>query len=367
MKVTLLKRALRLLSVGLFSLAPLVSLAPVGAIAGPSGAPAVEPLASINLPIEGWTVVAQAKNFFEPEFGKLGTKVNLVDPGSHQISGAEAALLDRGGLAVAQRMMYPATVHRANGLDASIIWLSSPSSKYRTPIIARVDSPVEKLADLEGKTFASSRVSCGWTAPTEALAKSGVPLDTPIKDGKVRFLNTSTFAAASAALLAGRIDATATHVALPDAAALLKSGEVEIIGRTPEGGVYESAAGRVSYFAMREFIDAYPRHIQAILKVRARTDAWIKDHIDEAAAIIARETRIPVDIAKFGIIDESSFQYMDGEPSAAEAVKAVKTFQQWYIDNGDEILKSRHLSDETIETLIDKRFFKGGEYSIYEN
>jgi sulfonate transport system substrate-binding protein len=61
-----------------------------------------EPLPSINLPIEDCTVVAYAR---------IGTTdVRLVDPGTIQLSGSEAALLDRRGLALAQRMMYPATI-----------------------------------------------------------------------------------------------------------------------------------------------------------------------------------------------------------------------------------------------------------------
>jgi sulfonate transport system substrate-binding protein len=57
---------------------------------------------------------------------------------------------------------------------------------------------------------------------------------------------------------------------------------------------------------------------------------------------------------------------MRGEESADDAVKSVKDFQQWYIDHGDEILAERHLSDDMIQAFVDKRFFKGGAYSIYD-
>jgi len=330
-----------------------------------SSARAEEPLAGINLPIEGWTVVAQAKGFFKDEFGKLGTAVSLVDPGTTQLVGAEAAMLDRGGLAVAQRMVYPATVQKANGIDAVVVWLSEPSSPARTPVLALKSSSVQSVADLEGKNFGSSRISCGWTSPTEILEKANLPLDTKDAKGKVRFTNISNPTAGSAALLSGRIDATSTHVALADVAALVKTGEVKIIGNSPENGVYVNAAGRVSYFAMRPFVEAHPSQIRAFLLVRARTVAWIKDNVDEAAAIIARDTRVPVDIAKVGITDPSEFLYMTGEPSSAVAVEAIKTFQQWYIDHNDDILRTRHLDDKQIEAFVDRRFFQGGDYSIY--
>jgi ABC-type nitrate/sulfonate/bicarbonate transport system substrate-binding protein len=328
---------------------------------------AEEPLAAINLPIEGWTVVAREKGILAAEYGPLGTAVTLVDPGTTQLVGAEAALLDRGGLAIAQRMMYPAAVHKANGIDASIVWMSVKSSPARTPILARVNGPVASVADLAGKNFGATRVSCGWTSPTEILTKAGLPLDTPEHTGAVRYTNISNPVANTAALMSGRIDATATHLALPDAAALFATGQVRVVGRSPEDGIYVNAAGRVSYFAMRQFVDAHPRHIKAFLRAREITDAWIADHVDEAAQIIARETRVPVTLAKFAITDASSFQYIAGEPSAPEAIGVIKAFQQWYIEHGDDILRARHLSDATIEAFVDRRFFKGGPYSVYDN
>jgi len=328
---------------------------------------AEQPLSAINLPIEGWTVVAREKGFLAAQYDRLGTQVTLLDPGTTQLIGAEAAMLDRGGLAIATRMMYPAAVHKANGIDASIVWMSVKSSPARTPILARVNGPIANVADLAGKNFGSTRVSCGWTSPTEILTKAGLPLDTPDHTGAVRYTNISNPVATTAALMSGRIDATATHLALPDAAALFATGQVRVVARSPEDGIYVNAAGRVSYFAMRPFVDAHPRHIEAFLRAREITDAWIAGHVDEAAQIIARETRIPVTLAKFAIIDPSSFQYIAGEPSATAAVGVIKSFQQWYVDHGDDILRARHLSDAAIETFVDRRFFKGGQYSIYDD
>jgi ABC-type nitrate/sulfonate/bicarbonate transport system substrate-binding protein len=264
-------------------------------------------------------------------------------------------------------MIYPATVQKANGIDASIVWLSGQSSPARTPVLALKSSSAETVADLDGKNFGSSRVSCGWSSPTEIFDKAGVPLDTKNDQGRVRFTNISNPVAGNAALLSGRIDATATHVALPDVAALLKTGEVKTIGNSPDDGVYVNAAGRVAYFVMREFVQQHPEHIRSFLRVRERTVAWINANVDEAAKIVARDTRVPVDIARFGIEDASEFQYMKGEPSASVAVNAIETFQAWYIDHGDDILKSRHLTNEQIEAFVDRRFFSGGEYSIYGN
>ena len=321
---------------------------------------------AINLPLEGWTVVAQDKGILKEEFDKIGTtEIRLLDPGTTQMSGAEAALLDRGGLAFAQRMMYPAAVHRANGLDAVIIWQSVASDEYRLPVLALKDSSYSSVKDLAGLALGSSRVGCGWTSPVEILDTAGVPLSTRIRQGSVRHETIENSATVNAALLSGRIAATATHIAIPAAAALYTSGQVKVIGRSPTNGVYVNDAGRVSYFAMRDFADKYPAAVHAFLVARLRAIDWIKNNVDDASEIVAKELRLPLNIARFTITDRSAFAFMDGEPSADVAVESVKIFQKYYIDHGDDILIDHHLSDEQIEALIDRRFFAGGEYSIY--
>lgn len=346
-----------------FSRAMLVALM---LFSGAAAACADEVLPSINLPLEPWTTVALKKGFLQEEFDKIGThEIHLLNPGTSELSGAEAAMLDRGGLAIAQRMMYPATVHRANGLDAVIVWASVPSDEYRTPVLALKDSPYQSVKDLAGQALGSSRVGCGWTSPKEILDEAGVPLSTRIRQGAVRHEQIDSVAAVNSALLSGRIAATATHTAIPAAAALVLTGQVKVIGRSPQGGVYVNAAGRVSYFAMRAFVDKYPQAVRTFLVARDRTRAWIDKNIDEATQIVAREMRVPEQIAKYEITDASSFEFMDGERSANAMVEAIKEFQKYYIDHGDDILPDHHLTDDQIATFVDRRFFAGGQYSIY--
>lgn len=327
---------------------------------------AEEALPSINLPIEPWTTVAYEKGFLQEEYAKIGThEIKLLNPGTTELSGAEAALLDRGGLAIAQRMIYPATVHRANGLDAVLVWVSAPSDAYRTPVLVRTDSPYQSVKDLAGQSLGSSRVSCGWTSPKEILDEAGVPLATRTTPGAVRHDDIESAATVNAALLSGRIAATATHTAIPSAAALVLTKQVRVIGRSPKNGVYVDAAGRVSYFVMRAFVDKYPLAVKAFLIARERTNAWIAQHPDEASEIVARDTRVPLDIARYEISDPSSFDFMPGEESADVAVSAIERFQKYYIDHGDDILVDHHLTDEQIQSFVDRRFFAGGAYSAY--
>ncbi|MDH2328988.1 ABC transporter substrate-binding protein [Cereibacter sp. SYSU M97828] len=343
----------------------LLSAAMLSALAAPAFA--ADPLPFINLQLRPWTVVAQEKGFLKEEFDKIGIpEVNLIASGSAELVGAESAALNKGSIAIAQRMVYPATVHKANGLDAVIVWLSEPSDQYRTPILARASNDeINEIADLEGKNFASSRISCYFTSPFEVLTKAGLPLDSRNAQGKVRYQSIDNSAAVNAALLSGAIDATAAHLATNVSAALWLSGEVKVIGRSPDDGVYVNGAGRVSYFAMREFVDEYPEAVQAFLIAHERTKEWIAANIDEASEIISVGTRVPVEVAKFQITDESTYEFMKGEQDATSARENIKRFQEWYVNAGDDILTERQLSPEQIDAFVDDRFFAGGEFSVY--
>ncbi|WP_414439178.1 ABC transporter substrate-binding protein [Burkholderia sp. 22PA0106] len=366
---TFLKRVLsRRTPLALAVTATLGAAAAVTAFAASGPAEPKAALTSITLQLDPITAIAQDKGFLKAEYAKIGVKqVTLVAPGTAQMIGAEAAQLNGGGIAVAQRMIYPAVVHRANGLDAVIVWESQPSDKFRTPILARADNDkINGIKDLDGKKFASSRVSCYWTAPFEALTKAGLPLDSRTSHGRIRYQSIDSTTVVTAALLSGAIDATAMHLGTSNAAALYLAHQVKVVGRSPDHGEYVDGAGRVSYFAMRSFADQYPQAIRAFLSAMQQARSWALAHPDDAAQIVARDTRVPVDIARFQITDPSEFFFMAGEPDAKNVRSTIKRFQAWYVEHGDDILTERHLSDPQIDALVDDRFFAGGQYSIYQ-
>lgn len=345
-------------------------LAGIAALAGSAGAqaaPAAGDLTTINLQLQNWTAIAQEKGFFQEEFDKIGIKkVNLIAAGTAELLGAEAAAVGGGALAIAQRMIYPALVHRSNGLDAVIVWESEPSDKYRTPILALKDNKaINSVQDLEGKNFASSRISCYWSAPFEVLTKAGLPLDSRLAKGRVRYQSIDNLNVVTAALLSGQIDATAAHLPPLTVASLWLGDRVKAVGRSPDDGVYVNGAGRVAYFARSDFADKYPEVIKAFLVARDRTRDWSFAHVDEASRIIAEKTRIPYEVAKFQLTDPSQYEFMAGERNSNTVRKTIKEFQEWYVANGDDILVDHKLSDEQIRTFVDDRFFAGGKYSVY--
>ncbi len=327
-----------------------------------------EALPEINLQLTPWTVVAREKGIFKEEFDKIGTKkINLIASGAAELIGAESAAVSGGAIAIAQRMIYPATVHRANGLDGVIIWASEPSNRYRAPILARADNDkINSVADLDGKKFGSSRISCYWSSPFEITQKAGLPFDSREKQGRIRYTSIDNVAVAISSVLSGATDATTFHLAAGAAATGgWLSGKLKVVGRSPDDGIYVNNAGRVTYFARRDFVNKYPEVVKAFLAARERTREWTYDNVDEATKIVARETRVPEEVAKFQITHAGEWEFMAGEPNADRARNAIKQFQAWYVEQGDDILSERKLSDEQIHAFIDERFFVGGKYSIY--
>ncbi len=333
--------------------------------AGPAGA--AEALPAINLQLTPWTVVAQEKGFFKEEFAPIGTtKVNLIASGAADLLGAESAAVNGGAIAIAQRMIYPATVHRANGLDGVVIWASEPSNRYRAPILARADNDkINSVADLDGKSFGSSRISCYWSSPFEITTKAGLPFDSREKKGRIRYTSIDNSAVAISSVLSGATDATTAHLAAGAFTGAWLSGRLKVVGHSPDDGVYVNNAGRVTYFARRDFVNKYPEVVKAFLAAREKTRAWTLDHVDEAAQIISDKTRVPLEVAKFQITHAGEWEFMAGEPNADRARSAIKAFQAWYVANGDDILAERQLSDEQVNAFVDGRFFVGGPYSIY--
>ena len=351
---------------------PLRSLRTLGlALAGLLGSVASfasEALPSINLQLSPWTVIAREKGFFKEAFDKVGTtKVNLIAAGGAELLGAEAAAINNGAIAIAQRMIYPATVHRANGLDGVIIWSSGVSNRYRAPILARADNDeINSIADLDGKKFGSSRISCYWSSPFEATSKAGLTFDSREQKGRIRYESIDNSAVAISAVLSGANDATTAHLTTGAFVGAWLSGKLKVVGHSPDDGVYVNHAGRVVYFAKRDFAEKYPDVIKAFLSARERTLQWTLDHVDEAAEIVAKQTRVPLDVAKFQITHAGSTNFMQSEASADRVRESIKTFQKWYIDHGDDILNERRLSDTQVDAFVDGKFFVGGSHTIYQ-
>ena len=319
---------------------------------------------TVKVPLTDWTAVASKKGWLQEEFARAGAKVKLVDVAALKIPGVESSLLEKGDLHFAARMAYPALQHKLNGLDAVVVWASQEPHPRRATTIVLKESAVTSLADLKGKSIGGNRFGCPYFASYEALKDKGIQQDTDTQKGEVGFvqINSST---ATTSLLSGKVDSLSVHPSAALTTALYTKGLVREIAASVPGGAYVKGGGRTAIFAMRNFARKNPELVQAYIRAYERTRKWIVDNPDAASAIIAREMRIPGNVAKYGIVDSSQLSYSEGEPEWKTAVNSYKLFQEWGIKNGDDFLKKKNLSQAQIEAFVDKRFFKGGQYYLH--
>ena len=319
----------------------------------------------VKIQLNEITAVAAQKGWLKEEYAKINAKVELVDLGSLSILGVEASMLDRGDLHITSRMAYPALQHRANGLDAVVIWQGVNPQPRRATIIVLKDSPIKSIDDLVGKTFGSSLIGCPYYAGREGIKAAGHDVDTDFERGDIRFVNI-TGVAGNAAFLSGKLDAYGTHPGIKTIAPLYTQDQVREISVAVPGGTYLTSGGRALYFAMRKWSIENPDLVKAFLTVYGKTQRWVvgDGNYEEAANIIARETRVPKHVALYDIKDESKIVYDWGQPDYDDAVASIKFFQNWAISIKDPFYTKHKLSDKDIEAFVDKRFFKGGEYFV---
>ena len=129
-----------------------------------------------------------------------------------------------------------------------------------------------------------------------------------------------------------------------------------------------TAGGRAEYFAMRKWAIENPDLVKAFLVVWDRTVRWLAANnganMSEAATIASRELRLTKAIALYDLKDESTIAWSFGVTSYQDAVDSIKKFQSYQIKVKDPFYTKQHLSDKEFESLVDRRFFAGGEYFV---
>ena len=316
---------------------------------------------TVYVPLNVWTSVALNKGWLQEEYAKVGAKVESVDTSAIKVPGVEASLLEKGELHFVNCMGYVSIQHKLNGLDSVAVWGSKLPNPRRSTTVVLKDSPANKLADLKGKNLGGWRISCPYFATYEALKEHGVQQDTEYQKGDVRYTNIAP-AAQISALLGGKIDALSVHAATSTVTPLYTQGLVKELEPTSTKSTYVNGAGRSIIFTLREFAEKHPDRVRPFLVAYERSQKWIKANPDAAAAIAARDLRIPKHIAKYQIVDDSQMLFSDPERDRNRIIASYNLFQSWGIKNGDDFLKKKNLNQKQLEAFVDQKFFAGGEY-----
>lgn len=154
-------------------------------------------------------------------------------------------------------------------------------------VIVRADSPLRTVADLKGHRIATVRGSAGQNLVLRLLEAAGLSGN----DVHWIYLNNGE---AKAALASGSIDGWSTwgsYVGI----ALLEDQERALADATG----LEAEAG--FYAASDAAIKTKHAHLLDFLKRAARARAWARAHQDEYAKVLADETKIPIEVARFTV------------------------------------------------------------------
>jgi sulfonate transport system substrate-binding protein len=174
-----------------------------------------------------------------------------------------------------------ALVGRINGNPIKSVYVYSRPEW--TALVTGADSDIASVEDLAGRSVAVTRGTDPHIFLMRALADAG------LSDRDVRFVLLQ-HADGRAALLRGDVDAWAGLDPMM-ASAELEDG-ARLFFRKPEANTWGILNVR------EEFAAAHPEIIERVLAVYETGRKWALEHPDELAELLAREARIPVEVAK---------------------------------------------------------------------
>ncbi|BBD98189.1 aliphatic sulfonate ABC transporter substrate-binding protein [Sphingobium amiense] len=172
-----------------------------------------------------------------------------------------------------------------SGSPIKAIAVQSPASRApeALAILVKNDSPIRSAQDLVGRSVAATRGSIGHHLLLQALERAGIPADKV----RVTFLPPGD---AKAAFDSGAIDAWATWTPYTNVA--IKEGA--------RAAVDAKDYGLPLYIDVANADSIAPKHalLADFLQREARAVAWSRTHPDDFAKVLARETGLPLDIAR---------------------------------------------------------------------
>lgn len=193
--------------------------------------------------------------------------------------------IDLGGVGSA-----PFAFAYASGAPIKVVFATraiSGQAGQASAIVVRRDSPMRKLTDLRGRRVATVRGSAGQNLVLRLLEKEGIGFD----EVKWVYLNNGE---AKAALASGSIDAWSTwgsYVGI----ALQEDGDRALANAT------DLPAEAGFYAASDKAIADKRAQLRDFLQRAARARIWVQTHQEDYARVLAKETGIPLKVARFTV------------------------------------------------------------------
>ena len=229
-----------------------------------------------------------------------------------------------------------ALVGRINGNPIKSVYVYSRPEW--TALVTGADSGIESVADLAGKSVAVTRGTDPHIFLMRALADAG------LSDRDVRFVLLQ-HADGRAALLRGDVDAWAGLDPMMASAEL--EDDARLFFRKPEANTWGILNVR------EEFAAAHPEIIERVLAVYEAGRKWALEHPDELAELLAREARIPVEVARKQLEERTELTHNRiGDDQRASILEAGLALQSaGVVDAAVDV-------EAMVDSLLDQSFGK---------
>jgi NitT/TauT family transport system substrate-binding protein len=270
---------------------------------GGDGEPEIRRLAVGAVPITDLKqlYVADAQGFFEDE--GLEVEIENFDGGA-----AIAPAVESGAVDIGWSNSVSILQARARGLEFRFFagGLYQGPGHWTSAILVPEDSPVRRPEQLRGRNVAvNTLANINELALRAYFDRSGIDSDVPE-------LLEVPFPDQPAALEAGRVDAALptepfVTVAEQQGARVIEATPFTAIGARP----FVAA-----FFATDDWLRENPNTVAAFRRAVDRATRWWNDHPGEQAAIIARYTEVPLELAR---------QITFGEPSTEIGERDIQT------------------------------------------
>lgn len=263
-------------------------LAIAGSVTGAGYAQELLPMKVSYLPIMDLQqlYVAQEKGFFEEEGLKVESQVA-------QGGAVSQTLVESGSVDLGWTAVVPLSQAYAKGFDFVFVApgvFVDESNRKTVGIVVKKDSPMQSFKDLEGKKIAILALKALPHLAITVLADYyGVDIDT------LKFVEVPV-PSIVAAVREGAVDAG--HIAEP----FIAASEAEGTARLLYAGYYPpEIADRVmvaGWFAKKSLLGKNKEKMERFLKAIAKTTDYINTHPEEMPAIIAKYTKLDVNLLK---------------------------------------------------------------------
>jgi sulfonate transport system substrate-binding protein len=243
--------------------------------------------------------------------------------------------LNSGGVDFASSASLAAVLSRANGSPIKSVYVYSRAEW--TALLVRKDSPYQSIADLKGKKIAATKGTDPYLFTLRALQKAGLTKD----------------------------DVELVHLQHPDGRTALEKGDVDAwAGLDPHMAASQVQAGSRLLYRNTDFnsygvisvtdtfAKEHPQTIETVLSAYEKAREWSVKHPDELAALLAKESGLPLDVAKLQLsrTDMSTPQLSAKDIASSKGAAPILV--------SEELVRRGVNVDQVIDQLIDTGFSK---------